>query len=167
MKILVSDMGGVLYSFDRNFDSDIHLENFKAAVKKFGRPNPTPKEEMEAEWQAISSGFLKFYPHKEGITNTLINLERGYRLVVVATSLVKTTETILAKIGLSGKAWKIFDISDYGSKKDSEAWKKIFQTLPGVDVIAEDGEKNLTAATQAAADLGFKPQTFIKMPLLG
>jgi len=36
-----------------------------------------------------------------------------------------------------------------------------------VDVIVEDGEKNLVAAGEAAAELGFTPRLYQAMPLLG
>ncbi len=156
-------MGGVLYSFDVSFNPEIHQQRFDEAMRKLGKENLSIGEQLEGEWEAVNRGLLKIYPIKNGIDNVLRNLEE-YKLVVVSTSLVKTSELILDKIGLKDKAWKIYNMSDYGSKKDSESWKNIFKLLPGVDVIVEDGEKNLIAAHNAASELGLVSRTYTEVP---
>lgn len=162
MKILVSDMGGVLYSFDSSFDPGKHQENFDLVMNQLVSDNYGIKEQLEGEWKAVNKGLLTVYPNKKAVKNLLSNLEK-YQLVIVSTSLVKTSELILEKIGLKNRATKIFDMSDYGSKKDREAWKKIFQQLESVDVVVEDSETNLKAANLAAIDLGFKPKIYSKI----
>jgi len=165
MKVIVSDMGGVLYSFDASFDSERHQQEFDKVMQKLNKSNATIKDQLEGEWRVVSQGLLNVYPIKGGVERMLENLE-SYKLVIVSTSLVKTSEHILEKIGLGKKAWKVFDISDFGSKKDGEAWKAIFRQLPAVDVIVEDGEKNLVAAEQAARKLGFTPKVYKEVPVL-
>ncbi|KKU43277.1 MAG: hypothetical protein UX61_C0025G0004 [Parcubacteria group bacterium GW2011_GWA2_46_7] len=81
------------------------------------------------------------------------------KVVAIATSRKQTSRLILEKAlgpDLSGQI-DIYDMSEFGSKKDPEAWEKIFKHLGGVDVIIEDGEKNLEAAYQAALWLDYIP----------
>lgn len=165
MKILVSDMGGVLYSFDAGFDPEAHQRKFDKMMEKLGRGGSSTKEQLVGEWEAVNNGWLKVYPVKKGVESMLINL-KSYKLVVVSTSLTKTSELILEKIGLAKKAWRIYDMSDFGSKKDPGAWRMIFKSLPRVDAIVEDGEKNLEAARQAAGELGFTAKAFSQVPIL-
>ena len=165
MKVIVSDMGGVLYSFDPGFDPDKHQEEFDRAMQKLGKEGAPIKEQLGGEWEAVRGELLKIYAVKRGVENMLVNL-KSYKLVIVSTSLIKTSHLILEKIGLGKRAWKIFDISDFGSKQDPNAWRKIFEHLPSVDVIVEDGEKNLVAAQRAAKELGFTPKVFKDVPVL-
>lgn len=158
-------MGGVLYSFDATFDPNKHQEEFDKAIKKLGKEGTSVKEQLEAEWEAVITGLLSIYPVIDGVKNMQSNL-KDFKLVVVSTSLVKTSELILEKIGLGKRAWMVFDMSEFGSKKDTQAWKAIFQQLPTVDVIVEDGKKNLTVAEQAARELGFSPKVFKEVPIL-
>lgn len=162
----MSDMGGVLYSFNSSFDPDKHQQEFDRVMQKLGKDSAATKEQLEGEWEAVNQGLLKIYPIKGNVEKMLANL-KSYKLVVVSTSLIKTSELILEKIGLGKKAWKVFDMSDFGSKKDPSAWKKVFSQLHMVDVIVEDGEKNLLAAEQAARELGFAPKVFKEVPILG
>ena len=165
MKTLVSDMGGVLYCFDPSFDPTKHQENFDEAMKSLGLENADSKSQLAGEWVAIGKGLLKIYPIKKGVDNLLSNLTK-YQLIIVSTSLIKTSELILNKIGLKNKARKIVDMSDYGSKKDKEAWKRVFNQLENVDIIVEDSEKNLKAASQAAEELGFETKIYKDISLL-
>jgi len=114
-------MGGVLYSFDSTFDPIVHEENFSHAIEALGKKGLSTKEQLEGEWLAVKSGRLVVYPQVEGVSNLLASLNK-FKLVIVSTSLVKTSNLILQKVGLGGKAWKVFDMSDFGSKKDPEAW---------------------------------------------
>lgn len=165
MKILVSDMGGVLYSYHPSFDPVKHEEEFNKEIEKLVKDKENIKEVLRGEWEAINSGALKVYPNNDGIKNFVKNL-KIYHCVVVSTSLVKTSRFILEKFSIPLENIDIFDISDYGSKKESEAWKKIFVKLPSVDVIVEDNEKNLNAALKAATELGYNPKIYQTMPLL-
>ena len=165
MKVIVSDMGGVLYSFDPGFDPDKHQEEFDRAMQKLGKEGAPIKEQLAGEWEAVRGELLKIYAVKRGVENMLVNL-KSYKLVIVSTSLIKTSQLILEKIGLEKKAWKTFDMSDFGSKKDPTAWKKTFEHLHTIDVIVEDNERNLAAAQLAAKELGFTPKAFKEVPVL-
>jgi len=166
MKILVTDMGGVLYSADPGFDPIKHLENFERAKLELGCVTTDFKSQLEAEWLAVEKGTLKIYPIESGISNLKHNLD-NCKVVIVSTSLVKTSKFILEKLGIKTNDFDIYDMSDYGSKKDKEAWRKIFEKYDSIDYIVEDGESNLKAANEAARELGFAPKTFTAMPDLG
>ena len=43
---------------------------------------------------------------------------------------------------------------------------RTFKQLPMVDVIVEDGERNLEAAKMAAEELGYHPKVYREMPVL-
>jgi hypothetical protein len=178
MKILVSDLGGVLYSFDPTFSPKKHEQEFVRGLTKVERLDSSlkgvadeftrgiiTKRTLQAECLALEKGILKVFPIFKGAVNLVKNL-KTFQLVVVATSLKKSSEFILGQIDPRIKADYIFDVSDYGSKKDWLTWKKIFAQLPRVDVIVEDGEKNLEAAGLAARELGLTPQLFASMPRL-
>ena len=158
-------MGGVLYSFDPSQNPERHGDRFDEAMKKLGLTDAPLKEQLEGEWKAVKSGLLKIYPNREGVENLLENL-REWELVVVSTSRVKTSDWILKKIGVEKDPFRIFDMSDYGSKKDPDAWRKVFEQLPGIGAIVEDGEENLRAAGEAANGLGFVPALYTQMPKL-
>jgi len=165
MKLLVSDMGGILYSFDSAQDPMRHEEKFDEAMKELGLTDAPLKDQLEGEWRAVNSGLLKVYPPREGVENLLRNLQE-WKLVIVSTSRVKTSDWILKKIGVKIDPFRIFDMSDYGGKKDPGAWQKVFEQLPGVEAIVEDGRENLRAAGEAARDLGFAPTLYSRMPKL-
>lgn len=165
MKVMVSDMGGVLYSYDKTLNADKHLENFNKVMGDLYKGGSPTNEISEVEWRAVNDGRLKIYPVKRGVENMLANLG-NYQLVIVSNSFVKTSELILDKVGLRNRARKIFDVAEFGNKKDPEMWKKIFRQLPRVDVIIEDGEKNLAAAIQAAKELGMTPETYKEVPVI-
>jgi len=165
MKNLVSDVGGVLYSFDPSFDPRKHEAAFVKAMEYLGKAKLDLKSQLEGEREAVAEGLLQIYPHRSGVRNFLKNLT-FYHGILVATSLPETTRYILRQIGIPTAGLEIFDMSDYGSKKDKEAWKKILRNYSQIDVIVEDGEKNLAAAGEAAAELGFTPRLYQAMPLL-
>lgn len=165
MTNLISDLGGVVYSFDPTLDPVRHQSIFSELVKNNRLENADTKAILEFEWTSIIRGDLKIYPIKTGIDNLLHNL--GFsKLIIVSTSLTKTSELILDTLGIPSVGVEIFDISDYGSKKDKKSWGKIFQKYTRVDVIVEDDPQNLLAATNAAYELGLKPEAHLSMPLL-
>lgn len=145
-------MGGVLYSFDPSFDPLKHQQKFDEAMRSLGKESLPVKGQLEGEWEAVNKNILRVYPNKTAV-GAVFDLLKDHKLVIVSTSLAKTSKLILKKIGLEGVAWKVFDMSDFGSKKDSGSWKKIFKSLHSVDVIIEDGKENLEAALQAAKEL--------------
>ncbi len=165
MKVLVSDMGGVLYSYDPGFDPNKHEKVFEKAMFKLGKADADIKSQLEGELEAVRSGRLKIYSNKFAVENLRASLE-DYELVVVSTALVATSRLILERLGLGNVAKKIFDMSDYGSKKERAVWTQIFKQLARIDVIVEDGAANLQAAEEAAKALGFSPKVFKKMPRL-
>lgn len=165
MTNLISDLGGVIYSFDPTLDPAKHQTIFNDLIKTNQLVSSNLKDILEFEWTAIISGQLKIYPIKTGIDNLLRNLSL-YKLVVVSTSLTKTSKLILETLIIPSVGVEIFDISDYGSKKDKKAWQEIFQKYTRVDVIVEDDPQNLLAATNAAFELGFRPEAHLSMPLL-
>ncbi len=165
MKILISDMGGVIYSFDPSFDPQKHEAEFNRAMIAVGKSESNLSDQLQDEWEAVNRGLLQVYPNKTGIDNFVKNLN-WYHGVIVATSKVETTKWILDKFTIPLDNLDIFDISIYGSKKDKNAWYQIFKDYQSIDVIVEDSEKNLTIAKECANELGFGPKTYTSMPLL-
>jgi FMN phosphatase YigB (HAD superfamily) len=165
MKIMVSDMGGVLYSFDKSYEAAKHQLAFDEVMEKMGKENDDIKSQLEGEYEAIQKGELTVYPMENGINNLRKNIGQC-KVVIVSTSLVKTSKLILERFGLSSNIFDIYDMSDYGSKKDKGVWKKIFLEYESIDFIVEDGRDNLEAAKAAARELGYSPETFIEMPVV-
>ena len=133
------------------------------STKKLGRDKGDTKNQLEGEYSAVQNGDLTVYPVKTGIENLVKNM-LTCRVVIVSTSLVKTSRLILEKSGVETSGVDFYDMSDFGSKKDKNAWKKIFEKYESVDYIVEDGKNNLEAAKEAAVDLGFRPKLFTSMP---
>lgn len=176
MKTLISDLGGVLYSFSKTFDPDEHENEFLKALESLECTEEfngivaeykigMSKKILIAENKAVTTGILKIYPNKKGVNNLISNLNI-YDLFVVSTSLVDTSKFVLETVGINLEHIKIFDMSDCGSKKDIKSWEKIFSKLPNVDIIVEDGKKNLEAAGIAANRLGYSPKLYDHMPKL-
>jgi len=163
MKTLITDMGGVIYSFDSTFDPNKHQEAFDIVLKKQNMFDSDLKSQLEIELKSIQSKNLVPYPVEIGITNLNLNILK-LKIVIVSTSLVRTSKLILEKFGINTDNIDFFDMSDFGSKKDKEAWKTIFKKYKSIDYIVEDGEINLKAANLAAQELGFSPKTFTSMP---
>ncbi|OHD12227.1 MAG: hypothetical protein A2Z96_03720 [Spirochaetes bacterium GWB1_48_6] len=180
MKTIVTDLGGVIYSFDPDFDAEKHSGKFAEVVQWYdtrvlgftgaleayrgGKIDRSLDIELLAVTKALqtkNSGApdeLPVYFNQQAI-QVLIGNMRSMKVVAIATSRKQTSRLILEKAlgpDLSGQI-DIYDMSEFGSKKDPEAWEKIFKHLGGVDVIIEDGEKNLEAAYQAALWLDYIP----------
>ncbi|PJC80966.1 hypothetical protein CO009_00630 [Candidatus Shapirobacteria bacterium CG_4_8_14_3_um_filter_35_11] len=165
MKTLISDMGGVIYSYDSQFDPAKHLEAFDIAMKKMGLENSDLNSMLAGEYHAIKNGDLITYPIKSGIDNLKEN-QKIYKVVVISMAPANTSKYILQNFGVDTSNIDFYNMADYGSKKDKESWKTIFKKYDSIDSIVEDGEANLKAANQAALNLGFSPKTFISMPNL-
>ncbi len=119
---------------------------------KLGHVEPMPK--------AIDT-FLHFY-------NT------GYKIVIISTSVVqdsrKRLEFLLDEYGLGEE-----DIADiinnidilsmkfFGSKNNTEDWKKAMEPYANIEYIFEDGEHKLKAAGQAARELGHEPELYLNV----
>jgi hypothetical protein len=162
---LFSDLGGVVYSFDSTLDPLKHQSIFNDLLHKNNLDKAPLKTILEFEWNSILKGDLKIYPIKSGIDNLLEN-QKTSKLIIISTSLVKTSKLILETLNIPTVGVEVFDISDFGSKKDKKAWQQIFMEYTRVDVIVEDDPQNLLVATNAAFDLGFKPVAHLAMPLL-
>ncbi len=167
--IFATDLGGVVYSFEPSFDQEKFSQKFNSVVGWYSKNRPEIKDRLEVEKQAVfdslagntGEGVLPIFIDRQAVEMLLKNSEK-YKIVVISTSRVETSKAIL-KQGMGKKAEDflskidIYDMSEYGSKKDSEAWKKIFEKYKDISVIVEDGEKNLEAAQIAAKQLGFNP----------
>ena len=158
-------MGGVLYSYDRDFDLIGHQQAFDQMIKKSWLEDSDHKTQLEAEYQAVVDGNLMVYPIENGLKNLAKNFE-AYKVIIVSTALVKTSKYILEKLGLGSDMFDIYDMSDFGNKKDKNAWKKIFINYNSIDCIVEDRKENLKAAGEAANELGFEPELFTNMPVV-
>src|SRR3989338_6599842 len=91
MPILISDMGGVLHSFDPSHDPVKHLEAFDVAMKDMGLENGDLNSKLEGEYKAIQSGDLVAYPIKTGIENLKENM-KTCKVVIVSMSPIKTSK---------------------------------------------------------------------------
>lgn len=168
-KIFVTDLGGVIYSFEPSFDQEKFSQKFNSVVDWYSKNRPEIKDRLEVEKQAVfdslagntGEGVLPIFINQKAVEMLLKNSEK-YKIVVISTSRVETSKAIL-KQAMKEKTedfiskTDIFDMSEYGSKKDSEAWKKIFEKYKDISLIIEDDEKNLEAAQIAAKQLGFNP----------
>ena len=62
MKTIITDMGGVLYSFDASHDPVKHREAFDEVMRQLGISGADLKVQLEGEKDAIKKGLLKIYP---------------------------------------------------------------------------------------------------------
>lgn len=184
--VIISDLGGVIYSFSKTFNPDEHEEKFVAALKWYSENEPRYKNTLteygnnnlflalDIEKEAVIEGLnkkgertLTIYFNPEASQKLLENAKK-FKIVIVTTSRKQTSLAIIKealkqigqKKGVIEKTvskFDIYDMSEFGSKKDSNAWKQILKNYPNIIVIVEDGEKNLNAAFQAASELGAIP----------
>jgi len=160
--VLVSDMGGVIYSFSPTFDPNVHNEIFERVVKELEIKKEITNE-LEAEFLAVSSWFggkrgaevLPIYPVTGAAARLAANSSK-YKIVIVSTSLRKTSEMILRyafeMAEIDGSFINQFDIvnmAEFGSKKSPEAWATALSPYDNIRVIVEDNETNLQAAVTA------------------
>lgn len=158
-------MGGVLHSFDQSLDPIKHLEAFDSVMKNLGLKNGDLNSKLEGEYRAIRNGDLVVYPITTGIENLKENM-KTCKVVIVSMSPVKTSKLVLGKFGIEIDEIDFYNMADFGSKKDKNAWRQIFEKYESIDFIVEDGDKNLEAANEAAKDLGFGPKIFLGMPIV-
>lgn len=187
--IVVSDFGGVIYSFSRSFDPSEHdlvfyrnLDWYAQKVEAFSSAVAEESEgqmdkALEIERLAVTKGFEK--PGAEGtlavyfITEALLALaqnSKNYKIVIVSTSLVETSRLILKmgmkSIGFDSSVVDMFDIhnmAQFGSKKNSDAWGKILESYKSIVAIVEDNEKNLSAAYKSAKLISTQVKKSTKM----
>lgn len=189
--VTVTDLGGVIYSFDPKFSPEGYEERFVEALQWYSKNSPKYRDvlslyqkgdiklalnvEKEAVIKALDNpndkaGSLQIYIDPKA-AKALVNNYLKYKIVVVSTSRVLTSKRIVSKAfevtssALPDTLEKMisnidfYDMSDYGSKKDPNSWKNIFTKYPNIIAIFEDSQKNLTAATKAAIELGNNPKS--------
>lgn len=169
---IIFDMNGIIYSFSKNFNSKENNNNFDNYIQNNSNiKDISPKEELELEFLGISNFFenkenqLKIYKIQKGIDL----LEKFYKeeknILIVSTSKVETSKLIL-KHYLTNydilENIKIYNMLDFGSKKEIKAWQEIFEKYENITKIYEDGEKNLEAAKKASQNLGFNSQCYLE-----
>lgn len=120
-------MGGVIYSFSKDFNPDKHDEIFQKGLKscEYKFPNILSEYQnigatnhvLEAEYYLVKNNTLKIFPIIESI-NRLNTEFKSVEIIIVSTSLEKTTKLICNRVGLEIKPKKIINMSNYGSKKD-------------------------------------------------
>lgn len=167
--VLVSDMGGVIYSFSSAFNSSKHNEVFDRVAEVY-KSEEGISDELEAEFSAVSrwiegkrgKDVLPIYPVADASVHLASNSDK-YKIVIVSTSLKKTSEMILRyafeRAGINHSTIALFDIvnmSEFGSKKSPEAWEKALRPYTDIRIIVEDNITNLEAATIAIEKRGQK-----------
>lgn len=186
--IIISDLGGVIYSFSKTFNPEEHEGKFVAALKWYSENKPKYKNvlaeynngnlhlALDIEKEAVIKGLNKKDDAKGALaiyfssqaTQELLENAKKFKIAIVATSRKETSLAIIneafQKIGQAREdaekivsEFDIYDMSEFGSKKDSNAWKQIFKNYPNIIGIVEDSEKNLNAAFQATSELGTIP----------
>lgn len=193
---LITDLGGVIYSFSKTFNPEEHEGKFVAALKWYSENEPKYKNVLEdynnddlclaldIEKKAVIEGLnkkndargaLAIYFNPQASQELLENAKK-FRIAIVATSRKETSLAIikeaLERIGQEKENIKeivsefdIYDMSEFGSKKDSNAWKQILKNYPNIIGIVEDSKKNLNAAVQAARELSIIPNRSQSMML--
>jgi hypothetical protein len=127
------------------------------------------RPELDKEQEAVMAGALPLYIIVPA-AKALYENAKTYKLVFVSNSRVATSRFIVTKaleaVGISKQEIDIilqdsdiYDTSEFGTKKEPNAWKKIFKHYQSIDVIVEDSSQNLEAATRAAQELGYQPKT--------
>lgn len=195
--VVITDLGGVIYSFDPNFSPEGYEEQFVATLQWYSQNLPKYKDvlnlyekgdiqlALEVEKEAVIKGIVS-PSDKAGVLPVYINSNAAlalaknylkYKIAVVSTSRLATSRQILRKafeeaslkLKLTDTPEKmvsdmdIYDMSDYGSKKDPNSWKDIFTKYSNIVAIFEDSHKNLAAASQAAQELGNNPKSLEAM----
>lgn len=190
--VVVTDLGGVIYSFDPKFSPEGYEERFVEALQWYSQNSPKYRDvlslyqegdiklalnvEKEAVIKALDNpdeaeGTLPIYINSKAV-KALVNNYLKYKIVVVSTSRVLTSKRILSKAFEKASSVlilpdtpekvvaniDIYDMSDYGSKKDPNSWKHIFTKYTDIIAIFEDSKKNLDAAVQATKELGNNPK---------
>jgi hypothetical protein len=183
--VIFCDLGGILYSFDKNFDPGKHSQVFHFFIEKYSRSVPQYADavrlydagdiglaldiEQEAvlKWLGGDKGelALPIYFNIEAV-KTVIENARVCKFVFVATSRIKTSQAIVNEaLRLIDSSLKIcfsngvdyIDMSEFGSKKEVKVWREVMGRYGHIVAVIEDGKENLTAAKAAAKNLGHKP----------
>jgi hypothetical protein len=189
--VIISDMGGVMYSFSESFDSIEHEEIFNRNLYWYSQNEPRFAQVLEKVKQGDYEPALevekiaikKWFKHSEdqGVLPIYFNIEafkqlvenaKQYKVVIVSTSKVTTSMLILEngmeliqESALLVKELDIIDMSIFGSKKKPEDWLKIMKMYADIRVIVEDNETNLNAAFEAANSLFPNVRKSLKMEL--
>lgn len=190
-EVVITDMGGIIYSFSKTFDPIEHEKVFNTNLAWYAQneerfSNVLEKEKigdielaLEAEKISIKKWFNS--PEVPGTLPIFFNIDalqylvqnaKKYKIVVVSTSKVTTSMLILEKgmeiineSPLLVKEFDIIDMSIFGSKKKSEDWVKVLKMYANVVAIVEDNEMNLEAAITAATSLQLNVQKSLEMDL--
>jgi len=176
LPVLVSDLGGVIYSFSATFDAKEHEKNFKRNLEWYlindkelaKRVIQEPEQELaltlEIEQVSVkkwfdgfkSDGVLPVY-FIPGAIEILLEDVASHKIVIVSTSKVETSKQILQEAirSVGGNValvdnFDIYNMSMYGSKKESINWGRIFANYTNIKAVIEDDPKNLLAACEAA-----------------
>jgi hypothetical protein len=165
---LVTDMGGVIYSFSSSFDPQEHNQAFDQAINILD-PNGT-QDELDVEFAAVSAwlhglrypGVLPIYSVPDAARNLATNAGK-YKVIVCSTSLEKTSEMILRYVfELAGvdtsmiNEFAILNMAKFGTKKDPDAWRNALLPYNDIQIVVEDGKVNLAAAIEGLSTRSHK-----------
>ena len=183
--VIISDLGGVIYSFSPLFHPKEHEDKFIAALRdcsdREARFHDVLRQynegkldlALEAEKEAVTNGKLPVFINIEA-AKALFDNTKKFRIAIVSTSKVETSKIILKiafqEIGINEKQaekivseFDIYDMSLCGDMKKSSPCGEIIKQYKNIDAIIEDSEKNLNAAIEASVKLGHKTEGFTKM----
>jgi len=171
--VVVVDMGGVMYSFSHQFNQIEHEQAFNANVKWHGGKI----SELQSEFLGvkkffsgeIGAGVLPVYFVSKAFLVLSENAKK-FQIVVASTSLVETSRLILERgfssVGVASStvdSFAIYNMAEFGSKKESKSWEKILRRYRDIDVIIDDSDINLQAAGKAVQKLGRNTQLLSSM----
>lgn len=186
---VIFDMHGIVFCHSSDLDVSKSGKMFEEKIKQYTRmkgyenawksyQNGDLKLALRIENISILKGIkgdsseLQIYEMLGAISRILDYNKKGCKVVFVSTSEVDTSKNILGyliekhKIESEGKIIASFDIlnmDEYGSKKDTNAWKAVLKPYKNITDIYEDKEKNLKAAGEAARELGNKPELHLSV----
>lgn len=182
MKNIILDLHGVIYCHSSDFNREKSFEIFSEELEKYRNKFPKKYAEVtvksnqgdeslshEIEQDSIYKGvgdnkYLQLYILPDAIKKAKEIFVPENRVIIISSASIETIKVVLKKysecagVNISIPDKDLYDSAKYGSKKDTEMWKKIFKNYDNIDVIVEDKSANLEAAGLAANSLGFKPR---------
>jgi len=174
-KVVVFDMHGVIFSFDKNISKSGNL--LDEAIKKKGLADLDDiRRYLEFEFEIVreiidkKNNDLGVYEISNAIDVLVSFVSRGYKIVIVSTSKVETTKVVLEYLFRQKKidcniidSFEIFNSAIYGEKDDYLTWKEIFSNYSFIEVIYEDNKKYLNEALRAANELDFESRGYTRI----
>lgn len=182
---VIFDMHGIIFCHSSDFNIRQSEKLFEEKIREYSSTSPQYKKAgpnykkgnfklaLEIEKKSIIKGLkgdlseLQIYEMPQAVDRILKYHKSGYRVVFVATSEIETTRKILTFLLKKHQikslkavlaSFDIINMANFGSKRDTNAWKKVLKRYKNISDIYEDREENLKAGALAAKQLGNQPR---------